>query len=150
MLPAAFLPFIEQRPIGVMARATLERFFASEHLDRLFRQTAVEQYERRRQDGEERMGWASAAIEQLIRGETVHVRPRGHSMTGRVNDGDQVTVTPLGTRDPDVGDVVLVPCRGHEYLHLVKAPRWPCARQVADGSHKQLSYRMSRPGRPRR
>jgi hypothetical protein len=42
-------------------------------------------------------------------------------MTGRVNDGDQVTVTPLGTRDPDVGDVVLVRCRGHEYLHLVKA-----------------------------
>jgi hypothetical protein len=35
--------------------------------------------------------------------------------------GDQVTVTPLGTRDPDVGDVVLVRCRGHEYLHLVKA-----------------------------
>ena len=67
------------------------------------------------------MGWASAAIEQLTRGETVHVRPRGHSMTGRVNDADQVTVTPLGTRDPDVGDVVLVRCRGHEYLHLVKA-----------------------------
>jgi hypothetical protein len=67
------------------------------------------------------MGWASAAIEQLMRGETVHVRPRGHSMTGRVNDGDKVTVMPLGTRDPDVGDVVLVRCRGHEYLHLVKA-----------------------------
>ena len=67
------------------------------------------------------MGWASAAIEHLTRGETVHVRPRGHSMTGRVNDGGKVTVMPLGTRDPDVGDVVLVRCRGHEYLHLVKA-----------------------------
>lgn len=46
MLPAAFLPFIEQRPVGVMARAIVERFFAPEHLDGLFRQTAVEQYER--------------------------------------------------------------------------------------------------------
>jgi hypothetical protein len=64
------------------------------------------------------MGWASAAIEQLTRGETVHVRPRGHSITGRVNDGDKVTVMPLGTRDPDVGDVILVRCRGHEYLPL--------------------------------
>jgi len=46
MFPAAFLPFIEQRPVGVMARAIVERFFAPEHLDTLFRQTAVEQYER--------------------------------------------------------------------------------------------------------
>jgi IS4 transposase len=46
MFPAAFLPFIEQRPIGVMARAIVERFFEPEHLDVLFRKTAVEQYER--------------------------------------------------------------------------------------------------------
>jgi hypothetical protein len=32
-----------------------------------------------------------------------------------------VTVTLLDARDPDVGDVVLVRCRGHEYLHLMKA-----------------------------
>ncbi len=46
MLPAAFSPFVEQRPIGVMARAIVERFFEPEHLDALFRRTAVEQYER--------------------------------------------------------------------------------------------------------
>src|SRR6266540_3760265 len=46
MLPAAFSPFIEQRPIGVMARAIVERFFAADHLDRLFQETAVGQYER--------------------------------------------------------------------------------------------------------
>src|SRR5712692_5973596 len=50
---------------------------------------------------ENRMGWATAAIEQLTKGETVTVRPRGHSMTGRVNDGDQVSVEPLGGQDPD-------------------------------------------------
>jgi Transposase DDE domain. len=46
MFPAAFQPFIEQRPIGVMARVIVERFFEPEHLDELFRKTAVEQYER--------------------------------------------------------------------------------------------------------
>jgi IS4 transposase len=46
MFPAAFLPFIEQRPVGVMARAIVERFFEAEHLDALFRDTAVQQYER--------------------------------------------------------------------------------------------------------
>jgi len=42
-------------------------------------------------------------------------------MTGKVNDGDQVTVVPLGESDPAIGDIVLVRCRGREYLHLVKA-----------------------------
>lgn len=46
MFPAAFMPFVQQRPIGVMTRAIVERFFESEHLDALFRRTAVEQYER--------------------------------------------------------------------------------------------------------
>jgi IS4 transposase len=46
MFAAAFTPFIQQRPIGVMARAIVERFFEPEHLDDLFRRTAVGQYER--------------------------------------------------------------------------------------------------------
>lgn len=46
MFPAAFMPFIKQRPIGVMARAIVERFFEPEHLDALFRETAVDQYQR--------------------------------------------------------------------------------------------------------
>lgn len=46
MLPAAFAPFVEQRPVGVMARAIVERFFEPTRLDELFRQTAVEQYQR--------------------------------------------------------------------------------------------------------
>ena len=67
------------------------------------------------------MGWASAAMAKLAAGQTVTVHPRGHSMTGRINDGDEVVVTPLGTRDPDVDDIVLVRHRGHDYLHLIKA-----------------------------
>jgi IS4 transposase len=46
MFPAAFAPFVQKCPIGVMARAIIERFFEPQHLDALFRQTAVEQYER--------------------------------------------------------------------------------------------------------
>src|SRR5262245_22203016 len=46
VFPAAFLPFVQQRPIGVMARAIVERFFEPERLDALFRRTAVDQYER--------------------------------------------------------------------------------------------------------
>jgi len=50
-----------------------------------------------------------------------HHRRRGHSLTGRVYDGDRATVAPLGDRLPAVDDIVLVRCRGREYLHLVKA-----------------------------
>ena len=40
------------------------------------------------------MSWAKYAKEGLARGETVHIKPRGHSMKGKVNDGDHVTVEP--------------------------------------------------------
>ncbi|HEY0603417.1 MAG TPA: S24 family peptidase [Herpetosiphonaceae bacterium] len=61
------------------------------------------------------------AKEALRRGETVSIRPRGHSMTGKVNHGDLVTLAPC---DPDtlrVGDIVLVRVHGTDYLHLIKA-----------------------------
>lgn len=43
-------------------------------------------------------------------------------MTGKVNDGQLVTVAPLGS-PPVVGEVVLCKVNGREYLHLVKAVR---------------------------
>ncbi len=67
------------------------------------------------------MSWAHHAKEALRRGETARVRPRGHSMRGKVDDGDLVTLEPC---DPDtlaVGDIVLVRVHGSDYLHLVKA-----------------------------
>lgn len=36
------------------------------------------------------MSWAKFAIEALQRGETTQIKPRGHSMKGKVNDGDLV------------------------------------------------------------
>src|SRR5438128_1773578 len=67
------------------------------------------------------MSWASHAIDALQRGETTVVRPRGHSMKGKVNDGDLVTLVPCDPRSLTVDNVVLVRVHGHDYLHLVKA-----------------------------
>ena len=67
------------------------------------------------------MGWATRYAAALKCGETVRFRPRGHSMTGRVNDGQLVTVEPLPNGGANVGDVVLCRVDGREYLHLVKA-----------------------------
>ena len=58
---------------------------------------------------------------QIASGETVSFRPRGHSMIGKVNDGDKVTVSPVGKTVLKKGDVVLAHVNGKVYLHLIKA-----------------------------
>lgn len=67
------------------------------------------------------MSWARHAKEALGRGETVQVRPRGHSMKGKVNSGDLVTLEPCKAWELRVGDIILVRLRGTDYLHLIKA-----------------------------
>ncbi|MEO7718246.1 MAG: S24/S26 family peptidase [Capsulimonas sp.] len=67
------------------------------------------------------MSWALFAKEALRKGETVLIKPRGHSMTGKVNDGDHVTVEPCDPDTLQVGDIVLVRVHGNDYLHLIKA-----------------------------
>lgn len=67
------------------------------------------------------MSWAKFAIEALAKGETVQIRPRGHSMRGKVDDGDLVTVEPCDPNTLKPDDIVLVRVRGRDYLHLVKA-----------------------------
>lgn len=42
-------------------------------------------------------------------------------MTGRVNDGDLVTLAPCNPTSLSVGDIVLVRVHGNDYLHLIKA-----------------------------
>ena len=44
MLPSNFQPFVNSRPICVLARATLEHLFEPQQLDELFVRTAVKQY----------------------------------------------------------------------------------------------------------
>lgn len=67
------------------------------------------------------MSWAKFAKEGLAEGKTVQIRPRGHSMKGKVNDGALVTLEPVEATDLKVDDIVLVRCRGNDYLHLIKA-----------------------------
>ncbi len=67
------------------------------------------------------MGWADGHIARLALGETVEFRPRGHSMTGKVNDGQLCTVVPIGESIVSAGDIVLCRVKGSQYLHFVKA-----------------------------
>src|SRR5438046_1901734 len=53
------------------------------------------------------MGWASGYIERLQRGETVSFRPRGHSMSGRIESGQLCTVAPIDPGAISVDDLVL-------------------------------------------
>jgi SOS-response transcriptional repressor LexA len=67
------------------------------------------------------VSWAKLAIEALQRGERAQVRPRGHSMRGKVEDGDPVVVEPCPPEKLSAGDIVLVRVKGSVYLHLIKA-----------------------------
>jgi hypothetical protein len=71
------------------------------------------------------VGWASGYIDKLRAGETVSFRPRGHSMSGKIESGQLCTVAPAETSALRVGDVVLCKVRGREYLHLIRAIQGP-------------------------
>jgi SOS-response transcriptional repressor LexA len=58
------------------------------------------------------MSWAKYAKEALARGETVQIRPRGHSMKGKVDHGDLVTLEPHDPAQLKPGDIVLCRVRG--------------------------------------
>jgi len=67
------------------------------------------------------MSWATSYIDKLQKGETCQFCPRGNSMTGLINSGDLVTVTPVGDTPLEIGDIVLCKVKGADYLHLIKA-----------------------------
>ena len=67
------------------------------------------------------MSWAAGYIEKLRAGETVSFRPRGNSMSGKIESGQLCTVAPVDPESLRVGDIVLCKVNGREYLHLIKA-----------------------------
>ncbi|MCI0700935.1 MAG: hypothetical protein L0241_07625 [Planctomycetia bacterium] len=71
------------------------------------------------------MGWATGYIEKLKAGETVSFRPRGNSMSGKIESGQLCTVTPVDPATLQVGDIVLCKVNGQEYLHLIRAIQGP-------------------------
>ena len=58
--------------------------------------------------------------EKLLTGETIQFRPRGNSMSPKINSGDLITVSP-DTANIKEGDIVLCKVNGHYFVHLVKA-----------------------------
>ncbi len=70
------------------------------------------------------MGWAASYIEELRSGKVVKFRPRGNSMTGKIESGQLCTVEPVNdTTALEIGQVVLCKVHGREFLHLVKGTR---------------------------
>jgi hypothetical protein len=67
------------------------------------------------------MGWATGYIERLRAGERVAFRPRGGSMSGKIESGQLCTVEPVDPATLEVGHIVLYRVKGAEYLHFVKA-----------------------------
>jgi hypothetical protein len=67
------------------------------------------------------MSWATQYISQLQTGETVQFRPRGGSMSGKIESGQLCTVEPVQPESLKVGDIVLCKVNGSQYLHLIKA-----------------------------
>lgn len=68
------------------------------------------------------MSWADNYIKKLQAGETVQFRPRGSSMSGRIESGQLVVVEPISSFYAlEIDDIVLCRVAGHQYLHLVKS-----------------------------
>ena len=65
--------------------------------------------------------WADGAIKDLAKNGTTKIWPRGNSMKGKVESGDEVTLSTCDPKDLSVGDIVLVKVKGKIYLHLIKA-----------------------------
>lgn len=71
------------------------------------------------------MGWAAGYIARVKAGETVSFRPRGGSMSPKIESGQLCTVEPVDAATLGVGDIVLCKVNGKEYLHLIKATQGP-------------------------
>lgn len=68
------------------------------------------------------MGWASKWIIKLQNNETVQFRPRGNSMSGKIESGNLCTVEPIKNfLNLKNGDIVLCKVNGNQYLHLISA-----------------------------
>ena len=136
MLPAAFVPFVEKRPIGVMTRAIVERFFEPEHLDDLFRQTAVTQQQRQ---------LLFSAVVELMQSVVLAVEPsvfaayRKRRHTLPVSDqslynklqGMELAVSAALVRDSAARATAVI-----DELHARRAPWLPGYRvRILDGNH---------------
>lgn len=68
------------------------------------------------------MTWADEHIRMLQNGDIIQFRPRGNSMSGKIEANQLVTLRPCrGRGDVAVGNAVLCKVDGKVWLHLVSA-----------------------------
>lgn len=60
-------------------------------------------------------------VEILKDGKTVSFRPKGNSMSPKIESGQLVTVEPLAIDKIKEGDIVFCKVKGNFYVHLVSA-----------------------------
>lgn len=58
-------------------------------------------------------------LKNLLEKGEVTWKPSGHSMSGRINSGDQVILKSIANISLYVGDIVYVKVKGNYYLHLI-------------------------------
>jgi hypothetical protein len=87
------------------------------------------------------MGWATPYIAILREGRVATFRPRGNSMTGRIDSGNLVEVSPM-KREPERGDIVLCTVNGNQHLHLISAVR--NGRYQISNNHRHVNGWTSR------
>lgn len=136
MLPSNFEPFVNKRPICVLARATLEHLFEPQQLDELFARTAVKQYTHKL--------LFSALVEMMVAvvlcvEPSVHAAYRNRRNTFAVSDQaiyDKLQAMELGISAALVADSANKAARVIDELGGRRAPWLPGYRcRILDGNH---------------
>jgi IS4 transposase len=136
MLPSNFQPFVKERPICVLARATLEHLFEPQQLDELFQRTAVKQYSHKL--------LFSALVEMMVAvvlcvEPSVHAAYRKRQSTFAVSDQavyDKLQAMELGISAALVADSATKAADVIDELGARRAPWLPGYRtRILDGNH---------------
>jgi hypothetical protein len=97
LLDSIFRPFVEQRPVCVMARAVLERILDAEHINALFERTAERQYTR---------NLLFSSLVDLMSQVVVRLQPSVHAahqaMGDRIGVSDQAIYDKLQSVEPRI------------------------------------------------
>src|SRR5258707_241694 len=97
LLDSIFRPFVERRPVCVMARAVLERILDPEHIDALFERTAERQYTRH---------LLFSSVVDLMAQVVVRLQPSVHAayqaLEDRMGVSDQAVYNKLQSVEPRI------------------------------------------------
>jgi hypothetical protein len=149
MLPAAFQPFLEQAPLCVMTRLTLECLFEPQRLDALFRDTAQVQYQRE---------LLFSQLVELLLSVVLRVHPTVHAAykkgAAQLTVSDQAVYDKLQCMELGVS-AALVADSASQLTPVIdslggRSPAWvPGYRtRVVDGNHLSQTERRIRELRP--